>query len=325
VTTITQQQRFIKAPMLMVKCVQDAILPTHLRAHVQLRFDMLDPTKSTLPLLSFAMLPVFFTCMFLLYNRSSTGIIWFACTIVPSLGIIQHGYVCFGADRLWHFALVPLSAALGSASMWYFQATSKKATTKTNRLSPCDSHVQMGGVVAFFLLGLSCTTSFTISNWRNDEVLWLENLRVDPSDWRARDQIIEYYVGQNNFEAARPHLLTLELFSPRGGLKAELHRAKLLVMQGMTDDACSLYKNLIASASFETSPARGSIYNNNGVCCLHQNRLKKALAWFAQGLASTTYERHRATLHYNQQEVLRVMKDDPGGLKVYAGQHSLIF
>jgi hypothetical protein len=58
---------------------------------------------------------------------------------------------------------------------------------------------------------------------------------------------------------------------------------------------------------------------------LHQNRLKKALAWFAQGLASTTYERHRATLHYNQQEVLRVMKDDPGGLKVYAGQHSLIF
>ena len=71
------------------------------------------------------------------------------------------------------------------------------------------------------------------------------------------------------------------------------------------------------------------IYNNNGVCSLHRNNLDAALVYFEQGLASTTYERHLATLNYNHQELIRsmkIMKKDPNNnMKTYQGNHSFLF
>ncbi len=338
-TTITQEQRLIKAPMLIFKCIQDSLFPLNLRAHVHLHFDMLDPTKHSLPIISFALLPMFWMCMMSLYDGSSAGNIWFLVTLLPTLGIIQHGYVCFGADRLWHYALVPLSAAV---SIFFLKAYTKERATSSSsegqtkslpveqqKLKP--TMFKISFVAASLLLGFSYTTSLNITNWMNDENVWLSNLKVDPSDWRARDQLIEHYVGKKKFDKARPHLAILEIFSPGGGLKAELHKAKLLLMQGLTDDACSLYSNLMTSGdpSYHESPARGSIYNNNGVCSLHRNNLDAALVYFEQGLASTTYERHLATLNYNHQELIRsmkIMKKDPNNnMKTYQGNHSFLF
>ena len=108
------------------------------------------------------------------------------------------------------------------------------------------------------------------------------------------------------------------------GLKAELHQAKLLLMQGLTEEACTIYKDL-SETNFEESGARGAIYNNNGVCCLHRSDLENAKDWFQRGLRNTIHSRHLRTLHGNQNELLRALKEDPEKAKGYSGKHSLIF
>jgi hypothetical protein len=189
------------------------------------------------------------------------------------------------------------------------------------------------GSTIVMLFGLGMTTTYQTSMWKNDETLWIGNLKADKTDWRAADQLVEHYIGIQSWEKARPHLDTIQMFSPQDGLKAELHKAKLLLMQGLTEDACMVYKDLsrglesTSSSSFSTSPARGAIYNNNGVCSLHRNDMEGAQTWFRRGLVSTTHQRHRETLESNQQELVDVLKSRKGGGdgSSYRGSHKLIF
>ena len=74
-------------------------------------------------------------------------------------------------------------------------------------------------------------THMNVPHWRDDETLWNWAIRTDPTDWRSTDQLVEHYLGNDDWEKAAPLLAPIELFSPKTGLKAHLHKAKLLVMQ----------------------------------------------------------------------------------------------
>jgi hypothetical protein len=311
ITTVNHQQRLIKAPMLLIKCLCDSIFPTQLRPHYMLQFSMLNLFHSPLCIMSFALLPLCWLCLRVIFKGNAGGV-WMSVTLLPVLGLIQHGYVCFGADRLWKFALVPLASAYAIL----FVDVSTMPTIPT-------IHIKI--VAVSILCGLATIASLQTEYWQNDESLWMANLHVDRTDWRASDQLVEHYIGNEKWEAARPHLLSIQMFSPSGGLKAELHKAKLLLMQGLTEDACSIYKDLSNSRSFLTSPARGAIFNNVAVCCLHRSDVDCALHWFEHGMESTSHQRHRKTLTQNHDELLRVLKEDPMRAKGYVGKHSLIF
>ena len=314
VTSITNQQRFIKAPMLIIKCIRDVLFPINLAPHYMLRFEMLDPLKSSLCIMSFATLPLCCLLVHVVYNGNA-GIVWISLTLVPVLGLVQHGYICFGSDRLWQFVLLPFAAVVSILI---------KNVLKLPVFQPSKSRWILYVVATILLCGIARITSLQTLLWKNDETLWKTSLQIDPTDWRAADQLVEHYIGQENFEAARPHLISIQLYSPSDGLKAELHQAKLLLMQGLTEEACTIYKDL-SETNFEESGARGAIYNNNGVCCLHRSDLENAKDWFQRGLSNTIHSRHLRTLHGNQNELLRALKEDPEKAKGYSGKHSLIF
>ena len=260
VSTVTDRERIIKAPMLVIKCISDVLFPIKLRPHYMLNVSTLDLSSSPECVMSICLVPMFCFVIHCIMrpvtnNRSNHSgvmiLVWFFLTILPVLGIVQHGYVCFGADRLWHFVLIPLSYVVSSlfAAEWRRSNSSRK---------------WLVGCTIVILFGLSITTMFQTSMWQNDETLWIGSLKVDKTDWRAADQLVEHYIGTQSWEKARPHLDTIQMFSPQDGLKAELHKAKLLLMQGLTEDACMVYKDLsrgldpISSSSSSASSSSSS-------------------------------------------------------------------
>ncbi len=317
--TITPAQRLFRAPMLFLKALRDMSWPAELRAHYAFQSWMVDPAASPACLLSLVGVPATLMAAAALHRVVLGLWVWHALTVLPTLGLVQHGMVVLGGDRYLYLPLVPFATGVALCCC-YLDAPARTSDPTGGR-----SRRRWAGRagVSLFVVGFGLVTRLLVPHWRNDETVWRWAITVDPADWRATDQLVEHYVGQMRWDEAEPLLPRVQMFSPKSGLKAELHRAKILIMQGATDEACRVYSEIAAEERFRTSPARGGIYNNYGVCMLHRNDQPVAKSWFEEGLQQTTNSRHRATLTRNLQELRDNWSQSPG--KRYQGQHSLIF
>ena len=345
--TIDIRSRFLKAPILLFKTIRDAAWPAHLSPHYVWKDWLVEPSLSPTSVLSIGSLPATFFIATSAGPMTLAIWLWFVVTSLPTLGLVQHGMVSFGGDRYAYLPLIPLLTYMSILALRLEKciqdsvmtlhhnkdngsANSANGNTALRSIqsyastSTCRSTLLCGGILVY-LLSLGWVTHMSVPHWRNDETLWKWAIRTDPTDWRSTDQLVEYYIKKGDWANATPLLLPIELFSPKAGLKAHLHKAKLLVMQGRTDEACTIYAALAEEESFRLSPASGSIYNNNGVCSLHQNDQPSALWWFEEGLKHTTYDRHRQTLDSNMQELKRRWTHDQPQQQRYKGVHSLIF
>jgi hypothetical protein len=334
--TIDMRSRLLKAPILLLKTVRDTAWPAMLSPHYVWKDWLVEPSFSPMSVLSLGCVPA---ASFIAAAVSPLALaiwLWFVLTALPTLGLVQHGMVCLGGDRYAYLPLIPLFTF---ASMMFLRleqhlqvsvlttrhGADAVPTVQSNVLtSTCRHALLCSGAIAY-LVSLGLVTHMNVPHWRNDETLWKWAIRTDPTDWRSTDQLVEHYIGKGDWAKATPLLPAIELFSPKAGLKAHLHRAKLLVMQSRTDEACTLYAALAEEESFRISPARGSIYNNNGVCSLHRNDQPGALQWFEEGLKQTKYDRHRRTLDSNMKELKKRWTHGQPQQQRYQGTHSLIF
>ena len=94
----------------------------------------------------------------------------------------------------------------------------------------------------------SVITRRQILTWRNDVTVWEHNIRNDPTDWRALDQLVEFYIKRGNVSLAIPYFDRIEWYSPQNGLKAALHNAKFSILKGKTMEACQRYQRASESS-----------------------------------------------------------------------------
>ena len=166
----------------------------------------------------------------------------------------------------------------------------------------------------------SILTRRQIGTWHNDITVWNHNSRQDATDWRAMDQLVEYYVKKNYVDKAIPYFDRIEWYSPQDGLKAALHMAKFNILKGQTMEACQRYQ--AASTKFENNAA---LYNNLGVCALQKDNRKVALEMFAKAMKIAKIPREKRSISNNYNTLKFNMENDPSGSKRYRGNHGLIF
>ena len=353
--TLRYDQRLFRAPVLLVQLISRIVQPGDCRAHYQFHEFLVDFRKNANVFRSLCVIPSLSLFLFVCRRRARVLFscwIWAVFGALPILGIVQHGMVAMGGDRYGSILLFPAAhlvatlafmamtwnlenprdAPLGSGNVGKELSIVGKVAAAKSVFAP---HAMVTVVISMFLplVSLGAQSHQLSLTWRNDETLWMHNLRLDKTDWRAADQLMEYYIGQGRGAEGKWLLPIIEQYSPQHGLKALLHRAKLKVVGGNLDEACSTYAHLAGDEKYFASPARGAIYNNLAVCILHRATSSEARAeahmWFVRGLEQAQVERHQRTLQRNIDELRREWLDHDGRPKVnngqYRGKHALIF
>ena len=149
--------------------------------------------------------------------------------------------------------------------------------------------------------------------------VWKHNIRNDPTDWRALDQLVEFYIKRGNVSLAIPYFDRIEWYSPQNGIKAALHNAKFSILKGKTMEACQRYQR--ASERFESNAA---LYNNLGVCALQKDQRAVSLEMFSKALEIAEIDREKRTITSNYDTLTENMENRDDSTR-YRGQHALIF
>jgi hypothetical protein len=331
-------QRIMKAFCTFGIFVGKAIWPAQLQAHYQVQEWKLDVTNPPNEALLGIMLFCTGTIVAVTFWREKSGFAafwaYFVFTMLPTVGIIQHGMIAMGGDRYMYFPMLGVSALLGAV---YQSVTPSDDVPQTDGDYE-DEELErallkkgwLGNKRALSLFSavfwLLCSTFFTyrqILTWRSDVYVWKHTIQLDPTDWRSMDQLVEYYVKHGRTNEASVYFDRIEWHSPTVGLKAEMHFAKFRIMRGKLMEACGMYES--AMNKYGVDPI---LYNNLGVCALQKDNRAVALAFFKEGLGVAVQDRHKSTLNHNAETLesnLEAMKSRGEFAQRYSGKHAFIF
>lgn len=322
--SLTPTDRALKAHIMLMQGVFRAVWPLGLRAHYRLDEDGLSLLSSSpLCLLSFLTTGVItFLGLNFMPSRPHFLVSWayFCGTMLPTLGVIQHGMVMLGADRYYYipFMIIPI---IISGCLLNFEVTKTIITHKTNEKKRINTKeiIEIADVkniclitkygswwiTFFFGVMFSIILSSQVLTWRNDETVWQHCLKIDPADWRSADQYAEYLIKHGRQSEAEPLFPVIMWHSPRKGLKAALHRAKIAIFMGNHQKACEMYYSF--SQEYDLSAA---LLNNLAICHLREQPpltggKNKALELLDAGLAlSRLPRRHKISLSHNREKLL---------------------
>ena len=330
---LTTLQRVLKAFHCIMFFSGKIVYPTSLHAHYQVHEWKLDTTKiSNDVLVSFAFVSVL-TCVFVAKVRQFPGFfafwVYFLAMMLPVTGIIQHGMIAMGGDRYMYLPMIGVAVVI-SFIHFNFADDSHEATNENQQRDeslgqtyspkiPSTSKILKVLVTIVIAILYSVITRRQILTWRNDVTVWEHNIRNDPTDWRALDQLVEFYIKRGNVSLAIPYFDRIEWYSPQNGLKAALHNAKFSILKGKTMEACQRYQR--ASERFESNAA---LYNNLGVCALQKDQRAVALEMFSKALEIAEIDREKRTITSNYDTLTENMENRDDSTR-YRGQHALIF
>ncbi|RHY35272.1 hypothetical protein DYB32_000231 [Aphanomyces invadans] len=175
--------------------------------------------------------------------------------LLPVCGLVQHGIITLTADRYVYFPTLVAIPLLGAGIAH---------ATKLG-INSC-----LVSFTAIFL-AFALLSARQMNTWRNDETLWLHNIKQDPADWRALDHLADYYARVGRVAESPPYWERSLWHMPRTGVKAKLQQARLLMYLGRYDEGCALYES-----ELQRHPRSTHLLNNVGVC--HMRSSKYALA-----------------------------------------------
>jgi len=350
---LTAKQRVMKAFSCFTFFIGKIIYPASLHAHYQVHEWKLDVNViSNDVLISFFFVSITtYICVSKLKDNPELLGFWlyFVSMMLPVTGIIQHGMIAMGGDRYMYLPMLGISVLVSFVYHKILIAPSHRDNVDTTIIDSRSSsdeeiddddddvnideeadnkdnalknvRIKHINLICFGIIMLcSILTRRQIGTWHNDITVWNHNSKHDATDWRAMDQLVEYYVKKNYVNKAIPYFDRIEWYSPQDGLKAALHMAKFSILKGQTMEACQRYQ--AASTKFENNAA---LYNNLGVCALQKDNRKVALEMFGEAMKIAKIPREKRTISNNYNTLKSNMENDPSGSKRYRGHHGLIF
>ncbi|KAL4102592.1 hypothetical protein PRIC1_006337 [Phytophthora ramorum] len=236
VLSLTLTERVIKAMAMPAWIVRQILWPTKLRPHYQIRPGELSMANADY-LLSISVLValVLFT-LWLFQHRCAPqhllALAYFTIMVLPVSGLIQHGMVSAGCDRSCNNVKAVEDE---KPEHVHNRDDHHPKMPDRQRLVSTSVVLLIAGTWLYISTGL-------MNNWRNEDVLLRYSLRMDPADWRILDQQATHFITSSRCtredEECR-HLWELSFyFTPRGTLKSDLQRLKLLVWLDKMDLAC---------------------------------------------------------------------------------------
>ncbi|NQY73483.1 MAG: tetratricopeptide repeat protein, partial [Candidatus Margulisbacteria bacterium] len=173
-------------------------------------------------------------------------VLWgaYIVTLLPVLGIVQHGALWMSADRYTYISLLGLSLVVGSSLLF---------------INQIKWHIGMGAVVLSFVIGLGIHAVPQVKTWQNTETVWQNVLRVNPDNTMALNNLGFYYLRFREYDKAEP-LLKWGVELEPGHIKMALNYGMLLERQDKVEEAIEALKRSIAFL-----PQAAFVYYNLGI------------------------------------------------------------
>lgn len=328
-------QRMLKAFCTFGSFFGKVLWPSTLHAHYQVqewKLNPVEPANDVLLGMALFSMVTFIACIFWRHKPWLLAF-WFSflMTMLPTLGIIQHGMVAMGGDRYMYIPMLTVSAAVGCLYQYFIDEDGVAPDSdEEDTLDEGGRETILGTssaayivlvvrVVAVVWIGVICViTNRQMKTWKNTVSQWTHNIRHDPTDWRAMDQLAEHYVQNKRMTEASEYYDRIEWYSPKIGLKADLHFAKFRVMRGKLMEACLMY-----GEAEQKYGADAMLYNNLAICALQKDNMKVGLEYLNMALEVATLPKHKSSITANLEELKANWLEREN--KRYRGQHSLIF
>ncbi|HNT57825.1 MAG TPA: tetratricopeptide repeat protein, partial [Syntrophales bacterium] len=193
-----------------------------------------------------------------------TGWLWYLISLFPVIGIVQVGPQSM-ADRYTYIPLIGLFIAL----TWAVDETLSR------RRFPVFASASL---VLILLAGLSSTTWFQLSHWKNSRSLFTHALEVTENNALAHNNLAVALADDGEREAAVNHFQEAIRVNPRH-FSAHFNLANHLVALGRGDQAVFHYREAI-----RFNPGYTAAHNNLGVVLLRQGNLEGAEAHLLEAL-----------------------------------------
>lgn len=195
----------------------------------------------------------------------AAGWLWFLCTLVPVIGLVQVGVQSM-ADRYTYIPLIGLFVIVA----WGSDTIAK--TWRFGRIAAAAFSIAV-------LVSFALCARVQLSYWKNSTELFTHATTVTSGNFLAEDLLGVALARQGRIEEAVSHFRTAILIEPDYP-EAYYDMGNALKTEGRTEEAMKFYREAI-----RIKPDYTEAHNNLGVVLFNAGRIEEAASHFSDVLA----------------------------------------
>ncbi|GMF12057.1 unnamed protein product [Phytophthora lilii] len=291
VLSLTLSERVIKSLTTPIWVLRQMMWPAKLRPHYQLRMGELNIANPDYLLSLVALMSLTLISLWLFQHQQAPqhllAWVYFVVILLPVSGLIQHGMVSAGCDRyayLCSIVAVPYGGSVFANWIGENNAGFMEDDRPEHVQPKSNNHHRALGYQRKVVIGVIIVVAVTLL-----DLTLLFVTRLDPSDWRILDQRATYLINSGRCtrddDKCRDILELSYYFTPRGTLKSDLQRLKILAWLKQVDRACDGYIELL-----QLRPDSCHVHNNAAVCLTHRGELTEARQEFERALQTPGFK-----------------------------------
>ena len=187
----------------------------------------------------------------------TVGWLWFAGTLVPTIGIVQVGSQAM-ADRYAYLSLIGLFIMLcwGVSDLAGWIAGGVAGWRRIESRS-------LAAVSVIILLALSVATRRQVGFWTDSSVNWSHALQVTENNWMAEDLVGASLIARGKLEEAMPHIYRANHFRPKDPV-SNLNIGAYLQLKGNSLEAIERFKKTLAPTAGASPQQKFKAYSGMG-------------------------------------------------------------